>query len=163
MYKKDMDGWAKVETQACLTSERAREIVSDQSEELADFVESCLLDQRELLERQHAAQIDQLSKILALVSQMHGAGDSEPARLDSLIRETIDTTVRDVMFPLGFEINVLQQMVERTHKWQAAPLAWIVEQMFNNKALLTERRTRQSPGRRHYKVSLRKCRYGAAV
>ncbi|MGD7189631.1 hypothetical protein ACQCRI_13430 [Ralstonia pseudosolanacearum] len=59
-----------------LTGERVREIVSDQNEELADFVESLLLDQREILDRQHAAQLEQLSKILALVSQMQGAGDA---------------------------------------------------------------------------------------
>ncbi|MGF6611708.1 hypothetical protein OKW45_006630 [Paraburkholderia sp. WSM4175] len=62
----------QVETRTRLTGERVREIVSDQVEELADFVESLLLDQREILERQHAAQLDQLSKIVALVGQMHG-------------------------------------------------------------------------------------------
>lgn len=67
-----------------LTGERVREIVSDQNEELADFVESLLLDQREILDRQHAAQLEQLSKILALVSQMQGAGDAEPARIRSV-------------------------------------------------------------------------------
>jgi phosphoglycerate-specific signal transduction histidine kinase len=63
----------QVETRARLTGERVREIVSDQIEELADFVESLLLDQRGMLERQHAAQLDLLSKIVALVSQMQGA------------------------------------------------------------------------------------------
>ncbi|AGH85398.1 hypothetical protein [Ralstonia pseudosolanacearum] len=146
-----------------LTGERVREIVSDQNEELADFVESCLLDQREILERQHAAQLDQLSKILALVSQMQRAGDAESARIDSLIRKTIDTTVRDVTFPLRFDINVLQRTVEQTYKWQAAPLAWIVDEMFNNKARLKQRRTRPFSGRRRCKINLRKRRYGAAA
>lgn len=63
----------QVETRARLTGERVREIVSGQNEELADYVESLLLDQREILERQHAAQLDQLSKIVELVSQMQGA------------------------------------------------------------------------------------------
>ncbi|VBD30862.1 hypothetical protein [Burkholderia pseudomallei] len=62
----------QIETRARLTGERVREIVNDQIEELADFVESLLLDQREMLERQHAAQLDLLSKIVALVSQMQG-------------------------------------------------------------------------------------------
>lgn len=63
----------QVEARARLTDERVRAIVSDQIEQLADLVESHLLDQREMLERQHAAQLDQLSKIMALVSQMQGA------------------------------------------------------------------------------------------
>ncbi|KHK54092.1 hypothetical protein PI87_16355 [Ralstonia sp. A12] len=154
---------ATFETQARPTGERVREIVSDQSDKLADFVESCLLDQREILERQHAVQLDQLSKILALVSQMQGASDPEPTRLDNLIRETIDATVRDVTFPLRFDINVLQRTVEQTYKWQAAPLAWIVGEMFNDKARLMQRRTRPFSGRRRCKVNLRERRYGAAA
>lgn len=63
----------QVETRARLTGEHMREIVSDQIKQLADFVESLLLDQREIFERQHAVQLDQLSKIMALVSQMQGA------------------------------------------------------------------------------------------
>ncbi|KVE72451.1 hypothetical protein [Burkholderia vietnamiensis] len=63
----------QVETRARLTGEHVREIVSDQIEQLADFVESLLLDQREIFERQHAVQLDQLSKIMALVSRMQGA------------------------------------------------------------------------------------------
>lgn len=63
----------RVEARARLTDQRVREIVSGQVEELADFAESLLLDQREILERQHAAQIELLSNIVALVGQMHGA------------------------------------------------------------------------------------------
>jgi len=63
----------QVETRARLTGERVREIVRDQNEERADYVESLLLDQREILERQHASQLDLLSKIAAIVSQMQGA------------------------------------------------------------------------------------------
>lgn len=63
----------QVETRTRRTDERVRAIVGDQVEELADFVESLLLDQREILERQHAAQIELLSNIVALVGQMHGA------------------------------------------------------------------------------------------
>ncbi|CAJ9727495.1 Uncharacterised protein [Burkholderia pseudomallei] len=70
----------QVETHARLTDERVREIVSEQVEELADFVESLLLDQREILERPHAAQLDQLSKIVALVSQAQGASLTENKR-----------------------------------------------------------------------------------
>lgn len=67
----------QVETRARLTGERVREIVSEQAGELADLFESLLLDQREVLERQHAAQLDQLSKIVALVSQAQEASPAE--------------------------------------------------------------------------------------
>lgn len=70
----------QVETRARLTGERVREIVSEQVEELADCVESLLLDQREILVRQHAAQLDQLSKIVARVSQAQGASPAENKR-----------------------------------------------------------------------------------
>jgi len=140
-----------------------REIVSDQNEELADHVESLILDQREILERQHAAQLDRLSEIVALFGQMQGASDAEPASLDNLIRETIDAAVLDATVALRVGIDVLQRTVEQVYKMQAAPLAWIPGEIFNNKALLMESRTRQPPGRRRCKVNMRKRRFGATA
>ncbi|WP_454824455.1 hypothetical protein [Paraburkholderia xenovorans] len=49
-----------------------REIVTDQVGQLTGYVETLLLDQRESLERQHAAQLVLLSSITALVGQMQG-------------------------------------------------------------------------------------------
>jgi hypothetical protein len=145
----------QVETRARLTGERVREIVSGQVEELADFVESLLLDQRELMERQHTVQLELLSKIVTRVGQIQGASHAESSGLASLIRETINAAVLDAATALRIEIDVLQRTVEHTYKLQAAPLAWIVGEMFNLKARLTESRIRQSPGRRRRKVSMR--------
>ncbi|MFM0645283.1 hypothetical protein PQR14_13215 [Paraburkholderia bryophila] len=66
----------RVETRARLTGVGVREIVKDKIDELADFGEVLLLEQREMLERRDVAQLDQLSKIVALVSQMQGATGS---------------------------------------------------------------------------------------
>lgn len=126
-----------------------------QVEELADFVESLLLDQRELMERQHTVQLELLSKIVTLVGQIQGTSHAESSGLASLIRETINAAVLDAATALRIEIDVLRRTVEHTYELQAAPLAWIVGEMFNLKARLTESRIRQSPGRRRCKVRMR--------
>lgn len=145
----------QVETRARFTGERVREIVSEQAEELADFVESLFLDQRELMERQHTVQLELLSKIVTLVGQIQGTSHAESSGLASLIRETINAAVLDAATALRIEIDVLQRTVKHTYELQAAPLAWIVGEMFNLKDRLTESRIRQSPGRRRCKVRMR--------
>jgi len=153
----------QVETRVHLTAGSVREIVGDHGEELADFVESLLLDQRDIVERQHAAHLDQLSKIVALVSQMQGACHAEPSSLDNLIREIITNVVLEAAHELDHQIYYLRGAVSENFNEQAAVLAYIMREVSDCKALLMENRSNQSSGRRRCKVNMRKRRFGATA
>jgi len=78
--------------------------------------------------------------------------------LENLIRETIDAAVRDATVALRVEIDVLQRTVEETYRLQAAPLAWIVREIFESKDWSMDSRTGQSSVRRRCNVNMRRKR-----
>lgn len=102
----------------------------------------------------------EVSACKALLTEIR---DVQVSGLENLIRETINAAVLDAAVTSEIKIDVLQRMVEESYKLLAAPLAWIVGEIFNNKALLMERYTRQSPGRRRCKVNMRKRRFGSTA
>lgn len=153
----------QVESRVHLTVDRVRDIISDQFEELADHIESLFLGQRDVFERQHTAQLDQLSKTVALVDQMQGASHAEPASLGNLIREIITNVVLDAACELDDQIYLLQGTIREDFNEQTEALAYIMREVSDCKTLLMQSCTKQSSGRRRCKVNMRKRRFGAPV
>lgn len=153
----------KVKTRARLTGAGVREIVSDQIEQLADFIELIFFDQRELLESQHSAHLDQLSMVVALVAQMQKPNPAKPANPVNVISEIVTDVVHKAWAEREDQIRGLHHEIHNNFNEQAAVLANILREVSDCKAVLVDYRSTRSSTHRRVKVSVRASRFSSAT